>query len=84
MSRRVVVTGLGAVTPLGTGTEKTWEALLKGESGIGPIDRFDASAYGCRIGALVRDFDPHDYIERKDAKRMARFSQFAVAGAAMG
>ncbi|WP_089944782.1 beta-ketoacyl-ACP synthase II [Candidatus Entotheonella palauensis] len=83
MSRRVVVTGLGAVTPLGTGTQKTWEALLKGESGIGPIDRFDVSAYDCRIGAFVRDFDPHDYLGRKDAKRMARFSQFAVAGAAM-
>ncbi|ETX08709.1 MAG: 3-oxoacyl-ACP synthase [Candidatus Entotheonella gemina] len=77
------MTGLGAVTPLGTGTQKTWEALLKGESGIGPIDRFDVSAYDCRIGAFVRDFDPHDYLGRKDAKRMARFSQFAVAGAAM-
>lgn len=83
MSRRVVVTGLGAITPLGTGTQKTWEALLKGVSGIGPIDRFDVSAYGCQIGALVRDFDPHDYLERKDAKRMARFSQLAVAGATM-
>ena len=78
-----MVTGLGAITPLGTGTQKTWEALLKGISGIGPIDRFDVSAYGCRIGALVRDFDPHDYMERKDAKRMARFAQFAVSGAMM-
>jgi 3-oxoacyl-[acyl-carrier-protein] synthase II len=83
VSRRVVVTGLGAITPLGTGTQKTWEALLKGVSGIGPIDRFDVSAYGCQIGALVRDFDPHDYLERKDAKRMARFAQIAVAGATM-
>ncbi|ETX03085.1 MAG: 3-oxoacyl-ACP synthase [Candidatus Entotheonella factor] len=71
------------MTPLGTGTQKTWEALLKGVSGIGPIDRFDASGYDCRIGAFVRDFDPHDFMGRKDAKRMARFSQFAVAGAAM-
>jgi len=78
-----VVTGIGAITPLGTGIHKTWEALLKGASGISVIDQFDVSAYGCRIGALVRDFDPHDYLERKDAKRMERFSQFAVAGAMM-
>ncbi len=83
MSRRVVVTGLGAITPLGTGTHKTWEALLKGMSGIGPIDRFDASAYDSQIGAQVRDFNPHDYLERKEVKRMDRFAQFAVAGAAM-
>jgi 3-oxoacyl-[acyl-carrier-protein] synthase II len=63
--------------------QKTWEALLKGVSGIGPIDRFDVSAHGCQIGALVRDFDPHDYLDRKDVKRMARFAQFAVAGATM-
>ncbi len=78
-----MVTGLGAITPLGTGVHKTWEALLKGVSGIGPIDRFDASAYDTQIGAQVRDFDPHDYLERKEAKRMDRFTQFAVAGAAM-
>jgi 3-oxoacyl-[acyl-carrier-protein] synthase II len=78
-----VVTGLGAITPLGTGIHKTWEALLKGESGIGIIDRFDVSAYDSQIGAQVRDFDPHDYLERKEAKRMDRFAQFAVAGAAM-
>ncbi len=79
----MVVTGLGVITPLGTGTQKTWEALLKGVSGIGPIDCFDASAYDSRIGAQVRDFNPHDYMERKEVKRMDRFTQFAVAGAAM-
>ncbi len=79
----MVVTGLGAITPLGTGVQKTWEALLKGVSGIGPIDRFDASAYASRIGAQVRDFDPHDYMERKEVKRTDRFAQFAVAGAVM-
>jgi 3-oxoacyl-[acyl-carrier-protein] synthase II len=78
-----VVTGLGAITPLGTGVQKTWEALLKGVSGIGPIDRFDARAYDSQIGAQVRDFDPHDYLERKEVKRIDRFAQFAVAGAAM-
>jgi len=83
VNRRVVVTGLGAITPLGTGIHKTWEALLKGESGIGTIDRFDVSAYDSQIGAQVRDFDPYDYLERKEAKRMDRFAQFAVAGAAM-
>ncbi len=83
MSRRVVVTGLGAITPLGTGVQKAWDALLKGVSGIGRIDRFDANAYACQIAGQVRDFDPHDYLERKEAKRMERFTQFAVAGAAM-
>ena len=83
MSRRVVVTGLGVITPLGACLQKTWEALLKGVSGIGPIEHFDASAYGCRIGAMVRDFDPGDYMDRKEVKRLARFSQFAVAGAVM-
>ena len=78
-----MVTGLGAITPLGTGVQKTWEALLKGVSGIGPIDRFDARAYDSQIGAQVRDFDPHDYLERKEVKRIDRFAQFAVAGAAM-
>ena len=78
-----MVTGLGAITPLGTGVQKTWEALLKGVSGIGPIDRFDARAYDSQIGAQVRDFDPHDYLERKEAKRIDRFAQFAVAGAVM-
>lgn len=78
-----MVTGLGAITPLGTGVQKTWEALLKGVSGIGPIDRFDARAYDSQIGAQVRDFDPHDYLERKEVKRIDRFAQFAVAGAVM-
>jgi 3-oxoacyl-[acyl-carrier-protein] synthase II len=81
--RRVVVTGMGAVTPLGTGRQKSWDALLKGESGIGHITGFDASDYTCRIAGEVRDFDPLDFADRKDVRRMDRFTQFALAGAVM-
>ncbi len=83
MNRRVVVTGLGGITPLGTGIEKTWERLLKGESGVDTIAQFDASAFPCRIGGEVRDFTPLDYVDRKEVKRMDRFTQFALAGATM-
>ena len=83
MKRRVVVTGLGVVTPLGTGVLKTWEALLKGESGIDKIDSFDVSDYPCQIAAEVKDFDPLVYVEKKDLKRMDRFTQFALAAATM-
>ncbi|HWP34522.1 MAG TPA: beta-ketoacyl-ACP synthase II [Thermodesulfobacteriota bacterium] len=81
--RRVVVTGLGLVTPLGTGVEKTWSALVAGRSGIGPITRFDASAYETRIAGEVRDFQPEAYLDRKDLKRMDTFIQYAVAAAQM-
>ena len=83
MNRRVVITGLGVVTPLGTGVRKTWEALLKGESGIGKITSFDAREYPCQIAGEVRDFDPSDYVERKEIKRTGRFTQFALACATM-
>jgi 3-oxoacyl-[acyl-carrier-protein] synthase II len=83
MKRRVVVTGLGVVTPLGTGVEKTWTALLKGESGIGKITSFDASAYPCRIAGEVKDFEPLEYVDKKEVKRMDRFTQFALASATM-
>ena len=83
MNRRVVVTGLGMVTPLGTGVQKTWEQILKGESGIAPIVSFDARDSPCQIAGEVKDFDPLDYIEKKDAKRMDRFTQFALASAVM-
>lgn len=83
VSRRVVVTGLGGVTPLGTGVEKTWKALLQGASGIGKISQFDASAYPCKIAGEVQDFNPLDFIDRKEAKRMDRFAQFALASATM-
>lgn len=81
--RRVVITGLGLVTPLGIGVQATWEALLKGESGIRRITGFDASDYSCHIAGEVQDFDPLVYVDKKDAKRMDRFTQFALASATM-
>ncbi len=77
--RRVVITGLGAVTPVGVGVDNTWRALLAGTSGIGPITRFDASDYPCRIAGEVRDFDPARYIEKKEIKKMDTFIHYAVA-----
>ncbi len=77
--RRVVITGLGAVTPLGIGVDKTWQSLLAGKSGIGPITRFDASDYSCQVAAEVKDFDPSDYLEKKEIKKMDTFIQYAVA-----
>ncbi|MDE0485930.1 MAG: beta-ketoacyl-ACP synthase II, partial [Nitrospira sp.] len=77
--RRVVITGLGAVTPLGVGVDKTWRAVCAGKSGIGPVTRFDASGYPCRIAAEVKDFDPADHVEKKEIKKMDTFIQYAVA-----
>ena len=77
--RRVVITGLGVVTPLGIGVDNTWQALLAGKSGIGPITRFDASDYACRIAAEVKDFDPADHLEKKEIKKMDAFIQYAMA-----
>ena len=77
--RRVVITGLGAVTPLGVGVDKTWHAVCAGQSGIGPVTRFDPSGYPCRIAAEVKDFDPADHIEKKEIKKMDTFIQYAVA-----
>ncbi|MCL1473929.1 beta-ketoacyl-ACP synthase II [Argonema antarcticum] len=77
--KRVVVTGLGAITPIGNTLAEYWEGLLSGRNGIGPITLFDASRHDCRIAGEVKGFDPHDYMDRKDAKRMDRFAQFAVS-----
>jgi 3-oxoacyl-[acyl-carrier-protein] synthase II len=77
--KRVVVTGLGAITPIGNNLQTYWEGLLSGHNGIAPITLFDASQHPCRIAGEVREFDPCDYMERKEAKRMDRFAQFAVA-----
>ena len=79
MSRRVVVTGVGLVSPLGIGTEANWEALCAGRSGIGPITRFDASQFSARIAGEVKGFDPLQFIEKKDVKKMDVFIQFAIA-----
>ena len=77
--KRVVVTGLGAITPIGNTLAEYWEGLLSGRNGIGPITLFDASRHDCRIAGEVKGFSPHDYMDRKDAKRMDRFAQFGVA-----
>ena len=77
--RRVVVTGMGAITPLGNSVEETWRNAVAGRSGVAVITEFDPSAYPCQLAGQVVDFDPTDYMDRKTARRMARFSQFAVA-----
>src|SRR5260370_20790144 len=79
--RRVVVTGLGLITPLGATVEKTWAGLTAGKSGIGLISRFDASDLETKIAGEGHDFDPLEYMERKEAKRADRVAQFAVATA---
>ncbi len=81
MSRRVVVTGIGLVTPLGTGTLKTWDALVKGQSGIDRITHFDASNHASQIAAEVKDFNPEDFFEAKQAKNLDLFVQYAMAAA---
>ncbi|MGE0824133.1 MAG: beta-ketoacyl-ACP synthase II [Candidatus Binatia bacterium] len=81
--RRVVITGLGLVTPLGTGVEKNWQALIEGRSGIGPVTRFDVSDFPTRIAGEVKDFTPEHFIEKKDVKKMDPFIQYAVAAAQM-
>jgi 3-oxoacyl-[acyl-carrier-protein] synthase II len=73
------VTGVGLLTPLGIGTGSSWEAILAGKSGIGPITQFDATAFSCRIAGEVKGFDPAAYIEKKEIKKMGRFIQFAIA-----
>ncbi|MGA2325065.1 MAG: beta-ketoacyl-ACP synthase II [Bryobacteraceae bacterium] len=79
MSRRVVVTGIGLVSPVGIGTEQTWEAIRNSRSGISRFTAFDSSAFSCRIGGEIREFQPELYIERKQIKKMGRFIHFAVA-----
>lgn len=83
MRRRVVVTGFGVVSPVGTGKEEFWKGIRRGESGVGPVTGFDASGFTTRIAAEVKDFDPLRYMEKRSARRMDRFTQFAVAAARM-
>jgi 3-oxoacyl-[acyl-carrier-protein] synthase II len=78
-TRRVVVTGIGLVSPLGIGTDANWRALTAGQNGIGPITRFDASAYASRIAGEVKHFDPLQFVEKKDVKKMDVFIQYAIA-----
>jgi 3-oxoacyl-[acyl-carrier-protein] synthase II len=77
--RRVVVTGLGAITPIGNTLAEYWDGLIQGKNGIGPITLFDPSRHACRIAGEVKGFDPNAYLDRKDIKRMDRFAQFAVS-----
>ena len=81
MKRRVVVTGIGLVTPLGIGTQQTWNALINGQSGVGTITRFDASDQATQIAAEVKGFNPEDWFEKKQAKNLDPFVQYAVAAA---
>jgi 3-oxoacyl-[acyl-carrier-protein] synthase II len=77
--RRVVVTGVGLLCSNGSGTDECWSAILQSKGGIGPITQFDASQFSCRIAGEVKNFNPLDYIEKKEVKKMGRFIQFAIA-----
>lgn len=81
--RRVVVTGLGAVTPLGLDVETTWKGIIEGKSGIGPLTRVNAEEYPAKVAAQINDFNPESIMDRKDARKMDRFTQYAVAAALM-
>lgn len=81
MSRRVVVTGMGAVTPIGIGVEEFWQGIRQEKIGFAPITAFDAADYKCKLAAEVKDFQPENYMDKKAARRMERFCQFAVAAA---
>ncbi len=81
MSRRVVVTGMGAITPIGNSVEEFWTAAKEGKVGIAPLTAFDTTEYKAKLAAEVKDFDPKNYMEPKVARRMERFSQFAIAAA---
>lgn len=83
MTKRVVVTGLGMITPLGIGVEKTWEAICRGESGIGHITKFDTKDFPTRIAGEVKGFNPSDYIDKKEIKKMDTFIHYALASAIM-
>jgi len=80
-SRRVVITGIGLVTPLGVGTRKNWEALLRGANGIGPVTRFDASRFATRFAGEIKGFDPLPFIEKKEVRKMDLFIQYAIVAA---
>src|SRR5258708_13821153 len=78
LERRVVVTGVGLVTPLGIGVDKNWEALMAGRSGIGLITRFDATEFPARIAGEVNDFVPEEWIEKRDVKQIDPFIQYSI------
>ena len=80
-NRRVVVTGMGAITPIGNSVEEFWNSIKEGKTGFGPITYFDTADYRCKLAAEVKDFDPTQYMDKKSARRMEQFCQFAVAAA---
>ncbi len=80
---RVVVTGLGTVNSVGNNVKEFWQGLLAGKSGTGRIAQFDASGLSCQVAGEVKGFDPLDFIDRKEARHMARFAQFAIAASRM-
>jgi 3-oxoacyl-[acyl-carrier-protein] synthase II len=82
-NKRVVVTGLGAVTPLGNNVESTWNGILEGKTGIGPLTRLDADDYPAKVAAELKDFEIEEYVERKEARKMDRFTHYAVAASMM-
>ena len=80
-NRRVVITGMGAITPIGNSVEEFWNGIKEGKTGFGPITYFDTADYRCKLAAEVKDFDPTQYMDKKSARRMEQFCQFAVAAA---
>ena len=84
MNRRVVVTGVGLVCGCGTGTDEVWSTVRAGKSGIGPITHFDATGFDCRIAGEVKNFEPRNWVEKKELKKMGRFIQLALAAADFG
>ncbi|PLS15472.1 beta-ketoacyl-[acyl-carrier-protein] synthase II [Bacillus sp. M6-12] len=82
-NRRVVVTGIGSVTPLGNDAETTWAAIIEGKSGVGPLTRLNKDEYPAKVAAELKDFDIEKYIDRKDARKMDRFTHYAVAASMM-
>lgn len=81
--RRVVITGIGAVTPLANNVEDTWQAIKEGKSGVGPLTRVDASKFNCSVAAEANDFNIEQYVDKKEARKMDRFTQFALAASIM-
>ena len=79
---RVVITGMGAITPVGNDVPSFWESLKTGKCGIGPITKFDVSDFKVKLGAEVKDFDPLQYIEKSQVRKMDLFTQYAMAAAA--
>src|SRR5712692_8707493 len=79
--RRVVITGMGVVTPLGSDLNVFWRNLLAGKSGIGPVTRFDATNFDSKIGGEVKDFNPEEFMPAKETRRTDRFTQFAIGAA---